>query len=85
MEELIANVISENMLSQLDSEGHHYQILKEISYHSVDRISIKRSNGFIISCSSNVHAKSKTIGWKLEVRWKDETLSWITLKNVLCK
>ena len=27
-EELTANFIAENMLSQVDSEGHHYQVLK---------------------------------------------------------
>ena len=32
-DEVAANVIAECMLSQVDSEGHHFQILKEISDH----------------------------------------------------
>ena len=35
-EELTANVISENMLSQVYSEGHHYQVIKDISDHYAD-------------------------------------------------
>ena len=32
-EEVSANVIAENILSQVDAEGNHSQILKEISDH----------------------------------------------------
>ena len=45
-EDLTENVISENMLSRVDSEGHHYEVLKDISDHSTARGSLKRSNGF---------------------------------------
>ena len=31
MEQLEANIISENMISQVDSEGHHYQLLTEVT------------------------------------------------------
>ena len=81
-EYLTSNVISQNMLSQLDPQGNHYQLLKDISDNYVDRISSKRSNGFIRSCIGNVHAKQTTRCWKLEVEWKDVTLRWITSKGL---
>ena len=40
------------------------------------------SNGFIINHDGNLHAKKTTRGWKLEVEWKDVTLSWIPLKDL---
>ena len=82
MEELAENLIAENMLSQVDSEGHHYQLLKEISDHSVDRSALNRSDGFIRSRGGNIHAKKKTRGWKLEVKCNDGTLNWIPLKDL---
>ena len=69
-EEMTANVIDENVLSQLYSEGHHHQVLKEISGHSADGSVLDSSAGFIRSCSRNLHAKKTTGGWRLEVEWK---------------
>ena len=68
------------MLSEVDSEGHHYQVLKDISDYSADGSSLRRRNGFIRSLGRDLHAKKTTIGCKLEVVWKDVTLSWIPLK-----
>ena len=64
-EELTENMITRNMLSQVDSEGHNYQVLKDISDHYADGSALNRSNVFIISHGGNLHAKKTTIGWKL--------------------
>ena len=32
-EQLEDNIIAENMMSQIDSEGHHYQVLTEVTDH----------------------------------------------------
>ena len=82
MEGLTANVIYENMLSQADSEGHHYQDLNEISNHTVDGGELKRSDRFIRVIVMNLHTKKTTRGWQLEVGWKDGTLIWIPLKDI---
>ena len=59
------------MLSQVDSEGHQYQLLKENSDHYDDVSALKRSDGFIRSRGGNLRDKKTTRGWKLEVKWKD--------------
>ena len=41
-EELQYNYIAENMMSQIDSEGHHYQLLEEISDHYSDATAITK-------------------------------------------
>ena len=46
----------------------------------MDWSSLKRRDGFIRGSGRNLHAKKTTRGWKLEVEWKDGTLSWIPLK-----
>ena len=79
-EDLTTNVVSDIMLYQVDSEGHHYQVLKDISYHSAYGSALKRSDVFIRNCSRNLQAKRTTRGWKLEVDWKDGTLICIPLK-----
>ena len=64
-EELAANVISENMISQVDSEGHHYHVLKEISYHYAYGSALKGRYIFIRSRGRNLHAKNTIRGCKL--------------------
>ena len=61
-EELTANIIADNILSQVDSGGRHYQVLKDISDHSADGSELKRSGGFIISCDRNLHPKKTNRG-----------------------
>ena len=81
-EELTENVIAENMLSQVDSYGHHYQLLKDISEHPAGGSALNRIGGFIINIGRNLNAKKKTRGWKIGVLWKYGDLSWIPLKDV---
>ena len=65
MEQLAANIIGENMMSQVDSEGHHYQVLTEVTDHKKYDSAISKVGGFIKSSSGNLHRNSTTHGWKL--------------------
>ena len=69
------------MFAQVDSKGHHEQILKEISNHLWDHTAIPKWNGFIKSRSGLVPKKT-TRGWKLLVKWKDGSISWVLLKEL---
>ena len=70
------------MISQVDSEGHHYQAQTEIRDHSTDGSALKRSNGFIRSCGVNLHAKKTARCCKSDVKWKDGTLIYMPLKDI---
>ena len=61
-EQLAANIIAENMLSQVDSEGHHYKLLAEVTDHKKDDSGIANVDGFIKSSSGNLHQKRTTCG-----------------------
>ena len=62
------------MVSQIDSEGHHYQVLSEISDHVFDNSAIN-NNGFIRGEYGNLHPKITTRGCKLEVEMKDVSVT----------
>ena len=81
-EQLAANIIAENMLSQVDSEGHHYQVLTEVTDHKKDDSAISKVDGFIKSSSGNLHRKRTTCGQKLLVEWKDGLVDWVPLKDL---
>ena len=77
--EYAANVIAENMFSQVDSEGRQFLLLDEITDHKSDHSALKIENGFHISANGNKTPKKTTRGWKLQVQWKDGTTDWIPL------
>ena len=69
-DQLASNIIAENMLSQVDSEGHHYQLLTEVTDHKNYDSAISKVDGFIKSSSGNLNRKRTTLGWKILVEWK---------------
>ena len=81
-QELEYNVIAENMMSQVDLEVYHYQLITEISNHKFYNSAIKRCNGFIRSKTVNLHLKITTRGCKLEVEFKDGSADWVLLKDL---
>jgi hypothetical protein len=78
----MANVIAENLFSQVDSDGRRFFVLSEITDHSADGRAIKQAYGFTRSYNGNQVPKQTTIGWKLLVGWKDGSEEWIPLKNL---
>ena len=80
MEQRAANIIDENMLSQVDSEGHHHQVLTEVTEHKKDDSAISKVDGFIKSSSGKLRWKRTTREWKLLVEFKDGSVDWVPLK-----
>ena len=70
------------MMSQVDSEGHHYQVLTEVTDHNKYDSAIAKVDGFIKSISGNLHRKRLTRGWKLLLEWKDVSVDWVPLKDL---
>ena len=70
------------MISQVDSEGHNYQVLTEVNDHNKDDSAISKVDGFIKSSSGNLHRNSTTRGWKILVEWKDGSVDWVPLKDL---
>ena len=83
IEILPANLIAENILSQVDQEGHRQMMLDEIIDHRTNKDAIKKEDGYIINRRHNTkRRKMTTKGWEICTQWKDGSTSWIALKDI---
>ena len=80
--EYYANVIAENMLSQVDSEGRQHLLMEEITDHKKSDAAIAKDDGWIETSGNQRRRKKTTKGWKLYVKWKDQSHDWIPLKDL---
>ena len=81
-ESIAANVIAENILTQVDSEGHRQLLLDEIIDHRVLPNAITKDNALITTPSGAQRRKLTTRGWELYVTWKDGSSNWVALKDI---
>lgn len=81
-ETYMANIIAENLYSQVDEEGAHYQLLHKIIDHWKDASALGTNNGFYVNRSGTRVPKMMTRGWQLLVNWKDGSSSWVPLKDL---
>ena len=78
-----ANLIAENLLAQVDEEGHRQMLMEEIIDHRKTSDAIEKINGFMVNKSSNTKRRVMTTkGWHICVQWKDGSTSWVTLKDL---
>ena len=75
--EYAANVIAENLYSQVDSEGHQQLIFREIINHHKGEDSIPISKGTTTTHGGQSWPVITTKGWELKVKWVDGTSSWL--------
>ena len=80
-EEYYANVIAENALSGLDSQGRELMLMESISDHKVDESAVTPQQAKEFRAKSNKNPRT-TKGWKLLVEWKDGTQNWMPLKDL---
>jgi hypothetical protein len=79
--EYSANIIAQNMYSQCDSEGYQFLLLNAIVGHESDDTAVKRVDMYARH-GHNKHLQKTTKGWKLCVKWKDGTTTWVRLADV---
>ena len=70
-----ANIIADNMYSQVDQEGNIMALLDIIIDH-------RRGKSAIRIADSNSKSRFSTKGWYLKVQWKDGTGQWIPLEDL---
>ena len=80
--EYSANTIIENMYAQVDGEGRKQLLLDEIIDHRKDASALSKDQATDRSHNGNVHKKKTTRGWKLLVKWKDDSTNWIPLSEL---
>jgi Reverse transcriptase (RNA-dependent DNA polymerase) len=81
-ETFTANLIAENIYSQIDSEGHSFAVMNEIVDHRSNGHALSKDDGTFRDKYGRKHMKITTRGWDLQVEWKDGTTDWIPLKDL---
>ena len=77
-----ANLIAENILSQVDAEGKSYAIISEIVDHRKNGDALSKDDAMKNTRSGGSTMRHTTKGWALQVEWKDGTTSWVPLKDL---
>ena len=77
-----ANIIAENILTQVDAEGRTYLMLDEILDHRRLDTALTKENGYIVTKRGVKKWKKSTQGWELQVLWKDGSTSWVPLRDM---
>ena len=80
--EYAANIIAQNMLSQVDSEGFTITHLKDIIDWRKNDLAVKNSELYCTTKRGRKRMRHTTCGWKILVRWTDSTETWVPLKDM---
>ena len=77
MEAITANIIAENILSQVDDNGNRQMMMEEIMDHR------KTSEAMNNNDPNYVPGKTKTTkGWEICILWKDTSFTWVPMKDL---
>mmetsp|Transcript_8849 Transcript_8849/g.12994 ORF Transcript_8849/g.12994 Transcript_8849/m.12994 type:complete len:196 (+) Transcript_8849:683-1270(+) len=82
IETMTANTIAENLLAQVDDEGHCQLLMAEIIDHHHDTTDIKKEDGHYNTKHGTKRKKQTTKGWELCVEWKDGSQTWVQLNDL---
>jgi hypothetical protein len=83
VKEYAANVIAENMLTQVDSEGYSITMMEGIvDYKKDEATAVPKSEKYLVTRRGQKRLRQTTTGWKLLVRWANGQESWIPLKDM---
>ena len=79
---LTANIISENLLAQVDEEGNSQMRLDEIIDHIGDVNTIGKENAFMETTNGMKRIKMTTTGWQLCIQLKYGSTDLVALKEI---
>ena len=77
-----ANIIAENIFSQVDEDRYRYQLLDHIMDHKSNGQAVQPKDAFTVSRNGNKVRRQTTKGWFFQVQWKDGTDSWLPLREL---
>ena len=80
VKEYAANVLAENLLSQIDSEGFSNTLFDGIVDFKKDDTATEKADRFLVTKRGQRRLRQTTVGWKLLVTWKDGSETWLPLK-----
>jgi hypothetical protein len=75
-----ANIIAENLYSQVDPEGRSHTIFKDCINHRCNKKFT--ANHTYVNKNGETVPLMTTAGWELEVQWADGSTDWLPLKDL---
>ena len=83
VKEYAANILAENMFSQVDSQGHSTLLIDQIIDHRKDPSkAVPMEDKHIVTKTGQKRMRKTTQGWDLLIAWKDGTESWVKLAEL---
>ena len=82
IETLAANIITENILLQVEKEGHRKLLMNVIIDNQTHKDDIKEDDTFYTKMDGTIHCRHTIKGWEICVQWKDGSSNWIALKDL---
>lgn len=82
VKEYAANILAENLLAQVDEEGHNRLMMDEITDVRKNRDAIPKSDGYLVTRTGQRRRRRSTRGWELLVSWKDGSETWVRLADM---
>lgn len=81
-EVVTANIIAENILSQVDDIGHGRRQLDDIIDYRTTDAAVPKHEGWLTTETGQKRRKMTTKGWEILVRWIDGSTDWVALKDL---
>ena len=83
VKEYAANIIAENMLTQVDSDGMSTILMEAIVDHRRDdEKALQHHDKYVQTMNGRCHLRKTTKGWELLIKWKDNSESWIKFADM---
>jgi hypothetical protein len=83
VKEYSANTIAENMLTQVDSDGFTMTLMEGIiNYRKDEATAVSKADAYVVTQRGQKKLRKTTVGWRLLVKWRDQSESWIHLKDM---
>ena len=80
-ESLSANLIAQNLYSQIDDEGARHILLDDIIDHRRNDSAVDKADAFVKRRNGVKRRRETTRGWQLLCQWKDGSSNWVELKD----
>ena len=82
VKEYSANVIAENLFSQVDNEGFALRVFDSILDYTKSEEAVEKKDLYVVTKNGQRRMRKTTCGWKLLVKWKDGSEQWLPLKDI---
>lgn len=82
VQQYAANTIAENIYSQVDVDGHRFQLMDHIMDHRTDGTVVSKEDAHFVDTKGKKQRRLTTKGHFFRIAWRDGTDSWVPLKEL---